>query len=359
VDASVGHFRHLSMEELFEHMPKLQMQLATLLECQDICCTDAPEGSPTLSGLDREVVAKGFGLMMKDAFSLHRCASEGVVNLLEHFFTLEREAALTGVELYKQFMSQTDRVIGMHSTAQKLPVGISAGPYPDLQPAPPSLLSALEEYINQISGDTQQIPVSSPQSNRDVGAFSGLSGLSSTGGGSFALSSKQLDQVLTKIEKLERAVKEGRHDALQERAQASEVELKQEVGRLELVVAERQKALDSLRGTGGFFSFGGKKKDASEQEREKAAEATLATAQLELKQASSNWEDAKAAPLESLRAEAEDRVAAELKELKEVVVQVAAAANDALNKLQTKTEALEAATKTRTEQPDEPRDEAS
>ena len=49
---------------------------------QDICCTDAPEGSPTLSGLDREVVAKGFGLMMKDAFSLHRCASEGVVNLL-------------------------------------------------------------------------------------------------------------------------------------------------------------------------------------------------------------------------------------------------------------------------------------
>ena len=56
---------------------------------------------------------------------------------------------------------------------------------------------------------------------------------------------------------------------------------------------------------------------------------------------------------------------------------MAAAANDALNKLQTKTEArlisdllapfsldsmiqaLEAATKTRTEQPDEPRDEAS
>jgi hypothetical protein len=117
----------------------------------------------------------------------------------------------------------------MHAQTKLLPPS-SYGPHPDLQPAPPSLLSALEEYINQISDEAEHIPVSGqPDYNRDVGAFAGLSGLSSLGGqrspaacpssrqphswwgsgGSFALSAKQLDQVLLKIEKLERSVQAG------------------------------------------------------------------------------------------------------------------------------------------------------
>jgi len=337
VDASVGHFRKLPMLDLFDQMPKLQDQLATLLDAQRESTRSGSEGA---IGLDRDVVARGFSLMMKDTFSLHRCASEGVVNLLEHFFTLDRVSAMNGMDLYKRFMAQTDSVIGMHSTAKQLPPTIT-GPYPDVQPAPPSLLSALEEYINQISGDDQQIAVTQANEDESYG-FGGLSNTAGPGRGSFALNSKQLDQVLVKIEKLERAVSEGTQAHLLAKASVREQDLTREVKRLQDLVAERQKAVDALKGGGGFFGFGGKKKDPSEEERVKAAEATLNDAQQQLSAALANQKEASAAPLAKLTENSEERIAAELKELKELVVQVASNANDVVAKLQMKLETLEA-----------------
>lgn len=327
------------MDELLEEMPKLQEQLGALLECQGACCGGSGDGADTLVGLDRDVVSKGFALLMKDAFSLHRCASEGVVNLLEKFFSLERAAAMQGIELYKKFMAQTDAVIQMHLKTQQLGQA-ATGPYPTIQPAPPSLLSALEEYINQISADGQKIEVTADTAyDRDAGAFAGMSGLGSLGGGSFALSAKQLDQVLIKIEKMERAVRDGTTAVLKEKASSNADHCAREVGRLEGEVAERQKALDALKG--GFFGFG-KKKDPTEVEREKAAQGALDVAQGELKEAMRKWNEAKASPIDALRADAEERVLSEIKELKELVVQVAAAANDEMTKLQVKADALEA-----------------
>jgi len=331
----------LDTNELLEEMPKLQGQLGALLECQEACCGGQGDGA-TLVGLDRDVVSKGFALLMKDAFSLHRCASEGVVNLLEKFFSLERGPALNGIELYKKFMAQTDTVIQMHQQTKQLGQS-TAGPSPIIQPAPPSLLSALEEYINQISEDGEKIQVTSnDEYNREKGAFAGMSGLGSLGGGSFALSSKQLDQVLVKIEKMERAVREGTTGVLKEKASANADRCAREVGRLEGEVAERQKALDALKG--GFFGFG-KKKDPTEAEREKAAQGALDVAQGGLSEAMRKWNEAKASPIEALRVEAEERVLSEIKELKEIVVQVASAANDELTKLQVKADALEAGQK--------------
>lgn len=45
---------------------------------------------------------QGFALMMKDAFLYHRCGSEGIVNLLERFFSFELETAENGILVYKQ-----------------------------------------------------------------------------------------------------------------------------------------------------------------------------------------------------------------------------------------------------------------
>jgi len=278
---------------------------------------------------------------MKDVFSLHRSASEAIVNLLERFFSLERAAAVLGIEVYKRFMTQTDKVIGMHAETKKLPEN-TYGPYPDIQAAPPSLLSALEEYVNQISNKDGQIPLTTNADyNRDVGAFAGLSGLSSLGAGSFALAPKQLDQVLLKIEKMEKTVKEGTASVLQDKAKEHVQYCMKEVHRLEDEVAERKKALDTLRG-GGFFGFGGKKKDDSEVQREEAASSAFEIAQKELNAATVRLNQAKENPMDSLRNDAEDRVAAELKELKELIVQVAAAANESVVKLQVKADALEA-----------------
>ena len=48
------------------------------------------------------LVWQGFALMMKDAFLYHRCGSEGIVNLLERFFSFELETAEKGILVYKQ-----------------------------------------------------------------------------------------------------------------------------------------------------------------------------------------------------------------------------------------------------------------
>jgi len=305
VDATVGRFRHLSAEQLFEQMPKLQTHLAGLLDSQAECIQ---------LGLERDVVAKGFALMMKDAFLYHRCGSEGIVNLLERFFSFELETAENGILVYKQFTELTDRLVETHNHARALPRSIS-GPYPELQPAPASLLAALEQYRDQlINGDSSAATLSM----NDAGL---------PNDGSFALSTRQLDVVLTKVDKLERIVNENTDSQLRVRAELFKHELQGKMTDCEKEVKQKELEVKAFQGGGSMFSMFGSKKEKTEEQAaaEQAAVEALEVAQLQMTSLEAQLKEAAVGPL---RISGEEKMALQLKELKELIIHVAGAANE-------------------------------
>ncbi|KRG00888.1 phosphatidylinositol-binding clathrin assembly protein LAP isoform X11 [Drosophila mojavensis] len=176
-----GSLRNMNAEKLLKTLPVLQAQLDALLEfdCQS-------------NDLTNGVINMSFMLLFRDLIRLFACYNDGIINLLEKYFDMNKKHARDALDLYKKFLVRMDRVGEFLKVAEN--VGIDKGDIPDLTKAPSSLLDALEQHLATLEGrkvSAANTPTQSSSYQR-TNVKSAVSALSSTSSafGTAAASSK-------------------------------------------------------------------------------------------------------------------------------------------------------------------------
>ncbi|XP_017104550.2 phosphatidylinositol-binding clathrin assembly protein LAP isoform X12 [Drosophila bipectinata] len=134
-----GSLRSMNADKLLKTLPVLQAQLDALLEfdCQS-------------NDLSNGVINMSFMLLFRDLIRLFACYNDGIINLLEKYFDMNKKHARDALDLYKKFLVRMDRVGEFLKVAEN--VGIDKGDIPDLTKAPSSLLDALEQHLATLEG---------------------------------------------------------------------------------------------------------------------------------------------------------------------------------------------------------------
>ncbi|KAF5273694.1 hypothetical protein FQA39_LY07384 [Lamprigera yunnana] len=134
-----GLLRTMNAEKLLKILPCLQSQLDALLEF-DCSPNDLTNG----------IINMCFMLLFRDLIRLFACYNDGIINLLEKYFDMNKKQCKDGLDIYKKFLIRMDRVAEFLRVAEN--VGIDRGDIPDLTKAPSSLLDALEQHLNSFDG---------------------------------------------------------------------------------------------------------------------------------------------------------------------------------------------------------------
>nr|CAD7425212.1 unnamed protein product [Timema monikensis] len=134
-----GTLRTMNPEKLLKTLPVLQSQLDALLEF-DCTANDLTNG----------VINMTFMLLFRDLIRLFANYNDGVINLLEKYFDMNKKQCRDALDLYKKFLIRMDRVAEFLKVAEN--VGIDKGDIPDLTKAPSSLLDALEQHLAALEG---------------------------------------------------------------------------------------------------------------------------------------------------------------------------------------------------------------
>lgn len=173
-----GTLRTMNSESLLKTLPILQNQLDALLDF-DCSANDLTNG----------VINMAFMLLFRDLIRLFACYNDGIINLLEKYFEMNKKQCREALDLYKKFLIRMDHVGEFLKVAEN--IGIDKGDIPDLTRAPNSLLDALEQHLASLEGNTPT--AASNQKNLKTGV-SVLSNTSNAFG--TAVNNTQLDESL-------------------------------------------------------------------------------------------------------------------------------------------------------------------
>ncbi|CAL4059476.1 unnamed protein product, partial [Meganyctiphanes norvegica] len=161
-----GTLRTMPTETLLKTLPVLQTQLDALL---DFDCT--------ANELTNGVINSSFMLLFRDLIRLFACYNDGIINLLEKYFEMNKKQNRSisnhpeHLLLYIEFHNKITQM----TTA----VGMDKSEIPDLKQAPSSLLDALEAHLASLEGKKPPIPGSTtPASKVNIG--DAVSALNST-----------------------------------------------------------------------------------------------------------------------------------------------------------------------------------
>ncbi|XP_069175807.1 phosphatidylinositol-binding clathrin assembly protein LAP isoform X14 [Procambarus clarkii] len=173
-----GTLRTMPTDQLLKTLPVLQAQVDALL---DFDCT--------ANELTNGVINSGFMLLFRDLIRLFACYNDGIINLLEKYFEMNKKQARDALDCYKKFLIRMDRVAEFLKVAEA--VGMDKSEIPDLKQgskngcgsqgasAPSSLLDALEAHLASLEG--KKPPASSAATNSSkVNIKSAVSALNST-----------------------------------------------------------------------------------------------------------------------------------------------------------------------------------
>lgn len=135
-----GVLRLMPIERLLKTLPILQNQLDALLEF-DCSANDLNNG----------VINACFMLLFRDLIGLYACHNDGIINLLEKYFSLNRRMCREAFELYKKFLIRMDKVSDFLRVAES--VGIDKDDIPDVRRAPNSLIDALGQHLQNLDSN--------------------------------------------------------------------------------------------------------------------------------------------------------------------------------------------------------------
>ncbi|XP_057379688.1 phosphatidylinositol-binding clathrin assembly protein LAP-like [Daphnia carinata] len=152
-----GTLRTMPADKLLKTLPALQGQIDALLEF-DCSANDLTNG----------VVNTAFLLLFRDLIRLFACYNDGIINLLEKYFEMNKKQCKDALDFYKKFLVRMDRVAEFLKVAEN--VGIDKGDIPDLTRAPSSLLEALEGHLATLEGKK---PTTSSSSNISLAQHNG------------------------------------------------------------------------------------------------------------------------------------------------------------------------------------------
>uniref|UniRef100_A0A1I7Z774 ENTH domain-containing protein n=1 Tax=Steinernema glaseri TaxID=37863 RepID=A0A1I7Z774_9BILA len=145
-----GVLRTMHTDKLLKTLPLLQTQIDALLEFQ-----------VTSAELNNGVINCSFILLFRDLIRLFACYNDGIINLLEKYFDMNKKQCREALDMYKGFLQRLDKVAEFLRVAES--VGIDKGEIPDLTRAPASLLEALESHLYHLEGGKGPPPQTNQQ----------------------------------------------------------------------------------------------------------------------------------------------------------------------------------------------------
>ncbi|CAM4741085.1 unnamed protein product [Rotaria magnacalcarata] len=162
-----GVLRTMPTEKLLKALPILQKQLDALLEF-DVTPNELTNG----------VINSCFFLLIKDLIRLYAAFNDGMINLLEKYFDMNKKQCREALDIYKKFLDRTDKVSNFLKVAETS--GMERSEIPDLSrridennSAPSSLLEALENHLAHMEGKKiSQTSISRQQTEQDLKSFS-------------------------------------------------------------------------------------------------------------------------------------------------------------------------------------------
>ncbi|EJD07686.1 ANTH-domain-containing protein [Fomitiporia mediterranea MF3/22] len=154
--------RSMTVEKgLLRETKAVQRTINALLECKFY-----------FDNLDDELNVTALRMLVKDLLVLFQALNEGVINVLEHYFEMSHVDAETALGIYRNFCKQTEKVVEYLGVARKLQNMLNV-PIPNLKHAPVSLVSALEEYLNDPNFEQNRIEYKTTRSLADKNAREG------------------------------------------------------------------------------------------------------------------------------------------------------------------------------------------
>ncbi|KAI7869287.1 ANTH domain-containing protein [Spinellus fusiger] len=147
-----GHLRHLSISKgLLKETSALQKQINSVLKCKFY-----------FDKGDNAISLHAYALVISDLIVLFKALNEGIVNILEHYFAMDKHNAKISLDIYKRFSRQTTPVVDYLNHAGKMQSELNVT-IPTVKHAPLSLVEALEEYLLDLEKrpNTPQEPFSS------------------------------------------------------------------------------------------------------------------------------------------------------------------------------------------------------
>ncbi|XP_013385123.1 phosphatidylinositol-binding clathrin assembly protein isoform X4 [Lingula anatina] len=212
-----GMLRTMHGDKLLKTLPALQNQLDALLEFD---CT--------ANELTNGVINACFMMLFKDLIRLFACYNDGIINLLEKYFEMNKKQCKDGLDIYKKFLVRMDKVSEFLKVAEQ--VGIDKGDIPDLAKAPSSLLDALEQHLASLEGKKGAAPPTTVARPGSItSAINTLSNNSqqvaggSVSGGSISEDEKKriLDEENARLQQLKVSKAKEQEQKLREQAAAS------------------------------------------------------------------------------------------------------------------------------------------
>lgn len=188
-----GVLRNMSTESLLKTLPILHEQLDALIEFD--CSPD---------DLTNGVMNSCFVLLYRDLIQLFAAYNDGIINLFEKYFSMNKKHCKEALDIYKKFIVAMDKVSDFLKVAES--VGIDKGSIPDLTKAPGSLLEEMESHLTYLEGKKAQTATTTPKTNTIQTAVSALNTTSSAISNS--ITSAHEINGLTIDESMRRAVEE-------------------------------------------------------------------------------------------------------------------------------------------------------
>lgn len=158
-----GVLRQMPIDRLLKTLPILQNQLDALLEFD---CT--------VADLNNGVIISCFMLLFRDLIGLFACHNDGIINLLNKYFTLNKKMCREAFDLYKKFLVRMDKVNDFLRVAEA--VGLDKDDIPDLRRAPSSLIDALEQHLQNLESNKKILKSSNNSSTNNKSELSSVLG---------------------------------------------------------------------------------------------------------------------------------------------------------------------------------------
>lgn len=127
--------RDLDTDDLLEQLPALQQLLYRLVGCQ-------PEGAAG----SNYVIQYALALVLKESFKLYCAINDGIINLLDKFFEMQRHEAMKALEIYRRAAQQADKLSEFYEVCKNLELARNFQ-FPSLAQPPHSFLATMEDYV--------------------------------------------------------------------------------------------------------------------------------------------------------------------------------------------------------------------
>ncbi|KAL7056554.1 hypothetical protein AAHC03_020883 [Spirometra sp. Aus1] len=129
-----GVMRTMPTDKLLKALPALRNLLNVLFEFE-----------ATEKDLNNQIINAAFLLLYKDLIRLFASYNEGMMNLIERYFSMKRSQCRIALDLYSNFPEIMNKVDSFLTVAENL--GIADKSSMGLHPVPPKVLEAMEQHL--------------------------------------------------------------------------------------------------------------------------------------------------------------------------------------------------------------------